>query len=339
MNFNVFVSTCFLLGFWLNCWVSSDGPKMNQIQVIGTHNSYHKKPPYLDLAIKVDSRAKNWDYEHLPLDIQLDNGVRSFELDVHKTSNGWEVMHVPHFDDKSTCSSFEECLKVVKRWSDLHPYHVPIIILVEWKVEGPIIDKSIKVPEKSDLDELDGIITNIFPQERLIIPDMVRGDFQTLEEAILKKGWPYLQDVKGRVMFVFHNRGRLRNIYLEGHETLKGRVMFVDSRPGESVGSVLIIDNPFNEKIPQWVKMGYIVRVFGGNPRKDNVEECKLKDEIAFCSGAHIISTDNPPGSPDKNTGYFTVFTDGSTVRWNPVNYHTDSEIKPEIIQIDYNSK
>jgi hypothetical protein len=37
---------------------------------------------------------------HLPLDVQLENGVRSLEIDIHNTPNGWEVMHVPHLIKK-----------------------------------------------------------------------------------------------------------------------------------------------------------------------------------------------------------------------------------------------
>lgn len=307
-----------------------ESPRMNQIQVIGTHNSYHKRPTHLDVLMKLDRRAVSWDYEHLPLDVQLDNGVRSFELDIHRTSEGWKVMHVPILDAESSCTSFKDCIEVIKKWSDLHPRHVPIIVLVEWKEEGPVIDKSIKIPDITDLDELDNIILEVFGKDKLIFPDFVRGNYKSLEEAILKRGWPILDAVRGRVMFVLHNRGELRRLYLEGHENLKGRMMFVDSRPGENVGSVLIIDNPFVSEIPKWVRMGYIVRVFGGNPKKGNLNECKSKDEVAFVSGAHIISTDNPPGNEDMKSGYCTVFPDGSTVRWNPVNFPYSLKNGPE---------
>ncbi len=310
--------------------IPAESPKMNQIQVIGTHNSYHKRPVHLEIAMKINEKAKDWDYEHLPLDAQLDRGVRSFELDIHRTSEGWKVMHVPHFDSESTCHTFQECIDIIKQWSIHHPYHVPIIILVEWKREGPVIDKSIKVPDKNDLDNLDEIIFDVFTKERLIIPDMVRGEFNTLEEAILKKGWPSLDEVRGKVMFVFHNRGELRKLYLEGYPNLEGRAMFVNSRPGESFAGVLIIDNPFEEKIPQWVKMGYIVRVFGGDPKGRTLDDCKLKDEIAFASGAQIISTDNPPGCEYKGNGYVTVFPDTSTIRWNPINLPEIPKTKPE---------
>ncbi len=316
-----------------------DPPRMNQIQLIGTHNSYHRRPAHLETVMKIDKRTKDWDYEHLPLDAQLDKGVRSFELDIHKTIDGWKVMHVPHFDAESTCDTFKDCLNVIKQWSTSHSNHVPIIVLVEWKGEGPVIDKSIKVPDKNDLDELDEIILNVFGKEKLITPDMVRGNFSTLEEAILKRGWPFLDEVRGKTMFVFHNRGKLRELYLEGHPNLEGRVMFVNSRPGESFAAVLIIDNPYVKDIPKWVRDGYIVRVFGGDPKKHRLDECKLKDEVAFTSGAHIISTDYPPGCEYRNNGYFTAFPDMSTVRWNPVNLPEYPAEKPEKENVFLESK
>ena len=51
--------------------------RVNDLQMIGTHNSYHLRPPR-DLP-----PGDVADYEHPPLDVQLDEqGVRSFELDV-----------------------------------------------------------------------------------------------------------------------------------------------------------------------------------------------------------------------------------------------------------------
>ena len=50
--------------------------RLNQIQVIGTHNSYHLRPPagMLKAAIAHRKDAKDWDYSRQPLDQQLDHG-------------------------------------------------------------------------------------------------------------------------------------------------------------------------------------------------------------------------------------------------------------------------
>ena len=46
----------------------------NKIQVFGTHNSYHIAPDSTTVA--------EWNYTHDPLDVQLDKGIRQFEIDV-----------------------------------------------------------------------------------------------------------------------------------------------------------------------------------------------------------------------------------------------------------------
>ena len=305
-------------------------PKMNQIQVIGTHNSYHKRPQYLSWAKEYVKETKDWDYEHLPLDLQLNNGVRSFELDIHNTPEGWKVMHVPKFDDTSTCSNLQECLRTIREWSDQNPWHVPISVLIEWKDEGPLIDKRITIPTKEDIERIEEDILAVWSKDRIITPDSVRGDFKTLEEAILNKGWPTLDEVRGKIMFIFHNREKLREMYLDGHPNLENRLMFVNSRPGEPYSATVIIDNPFHEEIPIWVQKGYFIRVFGGNPKSQGAEKLKIKDAKAFSCGAQVISTDNPPGEPYQKTGYLTIFPDGSTVRWNPINGPADNTIPPE---------
>ena len=49
--------------------------RINHIQVLGTHNSYHIKP--------FGPTVRAYDYTHEPLDIQAESfGVRQFELDV-----------------------------------------------------------------------------------------------------------------------------------------------------------------------------------------------------------------------------------------------------------------
>lgn len=305
-------------------------PKMNQIQVIGTHNSYHKRPQYLSWAKEYAKQTKDWDYEHLPLDLQLNNGVRSFELDIHNTPEGWKVMHVPKFDEASTCANLQECLRTIREWSDQNPWHVPISVLIEWKDEGPVIDKRITVPTKQDVERIEEDILAVWSKERIITPDSVRGDFKTLEEAILNKGWPTLKQSRGKIMFIFHNRSELRDFYLEGHPNLEERLMFVNSYPGKPYSATVIIDNPFHEEIPAWVQKGYFVRVFGGNPKSQKPDRIKLKDDKAFSCGAQVISTDNPPGEPHPETGYLTIFPDGSTVRWNPINGPTDNTVPPE---------
>src|SRR5689334_15762963 len=65
--------------------------RLNQIQVIGTHNSYHLRAPEslrTLLKSKAPEEANGLDYEHPPLSQQLDNGIRQVELDCFADPDG-----------------------------------------------------------------------------------------------------------------------------------------------------------------------------------------------------------------------------------------------------------
>ena len=60
--------------------------RLNQIQVIGSHNSYHAglAPSEAAWLQKLDAEsAVALDYRHPPLDVQLSSGVRQVEIDVY----------------------------------------------------------------------------------------------------------------------------------------------------------------------------------------------------------------------------------------------------------------
>ncbi|HNY85820.1 MAG TPA: Ca2+-dependent phosphoinositide-specific phospholipase C [Candidatus Hydrogenedentes bacterium] len=310
--------------------VFDGGPRMNQIQVVGTHNSYHKRSPGLEVAAMVTPEARDWDYEHKPLDAQLDNGVRSFELDIHRTPEGWRVFHVPFVDEQSTCRMFADCLAVVRAWSDAHPGHVPISFLVEHKDEGPVLDPAITLPTAADLDRLDAEVRAAFPPDRLITPDDVRGDFATLEEAVLQRGWPTLESGRGKVFFIFHETRELRDLYADGRPSLQGRAMFVNSRPGRPDAAAMIRDNPADPDTPDLVRRGYWVRATAGGPGTRGLEAAKARLERAFACGAQIVSSDYPPGEPHAETGYVVALPGGGPARWNPVNPPADTSTSPE---------
>jgi len=59
--------------------------RMNEVQVVGSHNSFKRRiPPSVLAAIRARSpgEADALDYDHLPLTAQLDRGVRQLELDI-----------------------------------------------------------------------------------------------------------------------------------------------------------------------------------------------------------------------------------------------------------------
>lgn len=239
-------------------------PRLNQIQVIGTHNSYHVAP-HADLMglLKVTSKtlAEGLDYSHKPLSEQFGRqGIRQIELDVfadpqgglfaepssRKTLKalgkdpgpdpdvdgvlrrpGLKVLHVQDIDYVSTVSTFTIALQQIRDWSQQNPNHVPIMVLVEVK-DGAITALPTKpIPfDKVALDSVDREIDAVFAREAIFTPDDLRGGCETLPQAIKEHGWPILDTVRGKVMFGLDNEGKTRDLYLEGHHALAGRRMF-----------------------------------------------------------------------------------------------------------------
>jgi hypothetical protein len=194
--------------------------RLNQIQVIGSHNSYHAglTPGVAKLLQASNPKAfDGLDYSHAPLTTQFDKGVRQIELDVFVDSQGgrfahpygatlnaggaaaydpqhlfakpgYKVMHVQDVDYVSTCQPFVGCLKEIRAWSKAHPNHVPLFILVETKTDKPIpAIPNMAAPEPftpEALDALDAEIRAVFPVNERITPDQVRGKYATLPEAV-----------------------------------------------------------------------------------------------------------------------------------------------------------
>ena len=153
----------------------------SDVQAKGTHNSYHISRTVFDASHR---------YTHLPLNEQLDTqGVRQFELDIHYHVEGVSGVSSAGLDAETTCLQFSECMRVVKEWSDHTPHHMPLMIWLELKDD---IDEL--VPELDLLDgryeALEDAVLEIWPKERIVTPDEVRGEDSTLSEAITTRGWP-----------------------------------------------------------------------------------------------------------------------------------------------------
>lgn len=297
--------------------------RMNQIQTVGTHNSYHVRTrnPIAQFLQTYIPLFQGWDYAHAPLDIQLDRGLRNLELDVYHNPRGLRVLHVPFFDAASSCDTFEGCLRIVKGWSDRHPKHAPIILLTEIK-SNRISWLKFAPFQGLDVNQLDREIRSVFGPDQLITPDDVRGNSPTLSEAVTTKGWPELRWARGRVMLVMHARGDPADAYIKDHPSLEGRAMFLESQKGKPFASFFVRNTPDNPEIAELARQGYMVRtradagvkrmLNGGEQRADN-------RPVAFASGAHVISTDFPPGEAAPTTGYFVELPGGVPVRPNPV--------------------
>lgn len=332
--------------------------KINQVQVIGSHNSYKQaiEPALMQLLIATDSaRFLPLDYQHLPLYKQLDLGLRKLELDVvhdpqggrfarplgiellkqkgitaapfdqegKMNEPGFKVLHVQDLDFRSHCLTLAACLQEIKNWSDAHGSHLPVAISFNAKTD--IIDRSgfaRPLPfTAAAFDSLDAAILSVFPRERIITPDVVRGNFATLEEAVKAHHWPEVEQARGKFIFVLDEGGEKLETYIQGHPSLKERIMFVNARPGRPEAAFIILNDPvkYQDSIRRLVKNGYLVRTRADEGTKEARREDYRRLQAALASGAHYISTDYYV--PDQRfTGSYRVqLPDGVVARCNPV--------------------
>jgi hypothetical protein len=337
----------------------SDGPdlRLNEMQVVGSHNSYHIQPGEALFALLTDFAppvAESFEYTHVPLDEQFESqGVRQIELDVFYDPDGglyespiglqlatgdpmvtipgldlpgFKVFHVQEIDFETTCQTLIECLLDVKEWSDAHPHHVPIMILIEAKddeIPDPL-DLGFLIPPPIgafELDLLDGEIRSVFPGEQIITPDDVRGDRTTLEEAVLLDGWPSLTAARGKVMFALDNGGAKKADYIAGHESLRGRILFTSSKPGEAEAGFVKLNDAIGDfdRIQELVADGFIVRTRADSPEGNEARnDDTMRRDVALQSGAQYVSTDYPVPNPDFSD-YQVQMPGGMPVRCNPV--------------------
>ena len=239
---------------------------------------------------------------------------------------GFKVLHVQDIDFNSTCLTFVECLDAVKGWSDSHPRHLPIAILVELK-EGSIPDPfnlgfvtgpPIGGPE---LDAVDAEIRSVFSPDEMITPDDVRGSHPTLESAVLDGGWPTLAASEGKVMFLMDNASK-RDLYRAGRPSLEGRVLFTNSTPGSPDAAFVEMNEAAGnvEAIQQLVRDGYVVRTRADADTVEARTGDTTERDAAFASGAQWVSTDYPVPGRAIWTDYYAAVPDGVPARCNPVN-------------------
>jgi hypothetical protein len=330
--------------------------RLNQMQVLGSHNSYHiqAEPSLFALLAAFDQAlADSLEYTHIPLQEQFETqGIRQIELDVFADPQGglyagpiglqiirddpdatlpgldapgFKVLHVQEIDYGSTCPTLVACLQEVKNWSDAHPQHAPIMILIEAKDEeipDPGFGFLIPLPIRAaELDALDAEILSVFPRQQIILPDDVRGDFETLERAVRERGWPTLRAARGRILFALDNGGDKRDAYIAGHPSLSGRVMFTSSFPGEPEAAFAKLNDPIGDfdLIQELVGQGFIVRTRADADTLEARSGDTAPRDAALASGAQFVSTDYPVPNPDFGTGYQVLLPGGMPARCNPI--------------------
>jgi hypothetical protein len=316
--------------------------RMNQLQLIGTHNSYKLAIPDDELAAHraVDAEgADSIDYAHRPLAEQLDRGLRSLEIDVYLDPQGgrylkppgahrhgyaqspwtleqqqkmqrpgFKVMHLADIDFRSSCLTLQDCLAIVRTWSQAHPRHLPILLTINAKDGRGGAGAVQPLPfDEAAFDALDAEILAALPDSQLITPDKVQGKHPTLRDAVRADGWPLLGQARGKVFLALDEDPRKVALYRGTRRSLEGRAMFVNSDEASPVTAYLTLNDPLGDeaRIAHAVAAGYMVRTRADADTREARNGDTRRREAAFRSGAQYISTDYP--WPDPRWGGYQV--------------------------------
>ncbi|MET0274120.1 MAG: phosphatidylinositol-specific phospholipase C1-like protein [Phenylobacterium sp.] len=303
-----------------------DALRMNDLQAVGTHNSYKLAIAPKEMALLRASAPKDadtLDYSHPRLTEQLDDGARQLEIDVLYDPKGGfyanpmfrkmvpgttpydltplqgpglKVLHVQDLDYRSVCPLFTGCLAEVRAWSKAHPDHVPLLIIMNLK-EGKVpIPGSVVAPlfDAAGMDSIDREIRSVFSEAELITPDKVQGKHATLREAVAAGAWPTLKAARGKVMFAMDVPPGQAARYRGARKVLEGRVAFINTDEASPAAGYITLNEPveLSARIQAAVKAGLIVRTRADADTWEARAGTTARRDAAFASGAQYVSTD-----------------------------------------------
>ena len=296
---------------------SETGISINQIQFVGSHNSYKQAMPnsFVKQLMKVNPKLlESLDYEHIPLGDQLDLGMRKLELDIFYLAENkrFLVGHVQQIDMSSNCESLRICLTQIISWSDDNPSHSPIWISFNAK-DNYIL--GLPTPE-------------VFTPEAFLLMDSIFeemfGDKLIRPRDIVDLQWPFLSEARGKFILILDESGIKRDIYSEGW---KQRPMFTNAPEGHPAAAIMIINDPIEqfEEIRRLVKAGYMVRTRADADTREARANDISRKVAAFGSGAQAVSTDYY--LPATNFGNEYQVSLPKPIKCNPITAPNDCKI------------
>ncbi len=328
-----------------------ESARLDQVQFIGTHNSYHIEP---DAALRVLWQDKKQShapahqalmYTHMPLEAQARLGIRFFELDVHldETGNaysaaeflapmvaaglepdgpfdtdavlskpGTKVFHT-RADMRSTCLLLADCLSELEDWLDGHPSAGPLIVQIEPK---QLLATSVDPSRSWQILEQD--ILAAVPASRIFRPGELSAELQDLRSAARAGRWPAISSLAGKFVFILNGSSADTVSYAEAMATKSVGILFPALSDAEDPMAAFVSRNDSaSPDIPGLVAAGQIVITYADwrtHAARDN--DTRGKD-AAFGSGAQLIATDYPVA--DRRLSDYSVRFPQGFVRNRPI--------------------
>jgi hypothetical protein len=256
---------------------------------------------------------------------------------------GYKVQHIQDLDFESTCLTLVACLGEIEAWSSANPDHLPIMVMVETKTESltegaaglgvelPDFDVEFADPPEMTaelFDDLEAEVRSVFDRDRLITPDDVRGDAETLEAAVLDRGWPTLGESRGKVLFSLVDTGASKDLYTADAPSLEGRLFFTSGTPGEPDAAFVRVDESVadGEELQRFAEAGYLIRTRTDSPGVHAPANDTSWRDSALASGGHYLSTDYYVADEALGTGYVVELPGGVVARCNPVTAPPDCD-------------
>ncbi len=345
-----------------------DTLRLNEIQYVGTHNSYklHPDARMMRALAAADqsrptertdkpSRAHALSYGHLPLETQLDLGMRLFELDLQLSGSGPpldlqehyakqygakepldggvlprrferdEVLVYHNLDDfRSSCYRLTDCLLAFRNWSRANPQHLPVVIYLEAKYE-PQCDSS----QGGKCLNVQGTDQPFDRQAWERVERHVRSLIG--EEIVVRPGELLLADKDLRQSIkeqgwpkISALRGKFLFVIAAADDRAKDTYseienpLFFTFRPADHPDASFVIEfDPFSSKVEEIIAAGFIASTYADYRLEEARRNDTRKRNRLFSAGAQMISTDFPIRDP-RFSDYRVVFNGSEYVQPAP---------------------
>lgn len=304
---------------------------LSNIQVIGSHNSYKKaiNEKVYDHILNKNEQAASLQYEHIPIEDQLNIGLRNLEIDIWKDEKGgkyanpnsveiskipyqwkeemmkpgFKVFHMPDYDCETHEPHFVKVLEMLKNWSQNNPNHETTFITLELKDDKKDSDSKFNL---SDINSINNLLNDYLGTEKLITPKELK---RTNEKVI----WPSIDDSRGKFVWIVDNTDYRLDLFNE--IDLNEANVFLNVEAEHPKSGCMIINEPTDKRISDFANRGYIIRTRADAGTVEARNNDYSRFEQAKISGAQIITTDYYIPSKMFKSDYKVIFQNGSYVR------------------------